>query len=205
MVETVEELLQAISEELGELHLKWLLFSQLYESEDVVNLLTESAPTFFGTCQSVFLDNIILSISRLTDPPKTCGKENLTLERILDSIDSSFKDLRAELQEILKVVKDSCLFIKNHRDRRIAHSDLKTYFQDHPEPLLGITKEEIEKALLGLRTFVNKVELHFLRIETGYEYLAVADGSSNLVGCLYDAKIYRDQLGKVDNVSTESN
>ena len=66
-------------------------------------------------------------------------------------------------------------------------------------------KEEIEKALLGLRTFVNKVELHFLRIETGYEYLAVADGSSNLVGCLYDAKIYRDQLGKVDNVSTESN
>jgi hypothetical protein len=193
MTQKIDELLQAISGELGEIHLKWLLFSQLYEDEEIVDLLNESAPTFFGVCQSVFLNDIILSISRLTDSSKTGSKENLTLARILDSIDPSLVQLKAELVETLEIIKNSCDFARKHRNRRVAHIDLKTYFQDHPEPLLSITKEKIEEALLGLRTFVNKVELHFTQNETGYEYLAVAEGASSLIGCLYDAKSYRDQ------------
>lgn len=71
MTHSTEDLLHALSEELGELHLKWLLFSQLYEDEEIVDLPNESAPNFFGVCQSVFLDDLILSISRLTDPSGT--------------------------------------------------------------------------------------------------------------------------------------
>jgi hypothetical protein len=204
MANETEKLLQAISEDLGEIHLKWLLFCQLYEDEEIVDLLNESAPTFFGVCQSIFLDDIILSINRLTDPSKTCGKENLTLASILDTFEFTSKDLTTDLQESLKVIKDNCSFIKKHRDRRISHSDLKTYFKDHPEPLPVITKEKIENALLGLRTFVNKLELHLFKNEIGYEYLSVVDGASNLVGCLNDAKIYREQLDKVIKVPTES-
>jgi len=193
MAQKIDKLLQAISEELGELHLKWLLFSQLYEDEEIVELLNESAPTFFGVCQSVFLNDIILSISRLTDSSKTGDKENLTLARIVDIIDPSSVQLKTELVETLEIVKNSCDFARNHRNRRVAHTDLKTYFQDHPEPLLSITREKIEEALLGLRAFVNKVELHFTQNEMGYEYLAIAEGASSLIGCLYDAKSYRDQ------------
>ena len=199
MAEKIEELLQAISEEIGELHLKWLLFSQLFKDKETVDLLNESAPTFFGVCQSMFLNDIILSISRLTDPSKTGNKENLTLARILDSIDPSLFQLKTELIETLEIVKNSCDFARKHRNRRVAHTDLKTYFQDHPEPLLSSTKEKIEEALLGLRTFINKVELHFTQNETGYEYLAVVEGASSLIGCLYDAKSYRDQQQPPNN------
>ena len=101
--------------------------------------------------------------------------------------------LKAELVETLEIIKNSCDFARKHRNRRVAHTDLKTCFQDHPEPLLSITKEKIEEALLGLRTFVNKVELHFTQDETGYECLAAAEGASSLIGCLYYAKSYRDQ------------
>ena len=47
MTHSTEDLLHALSEELGELHLKWLLFSQLYEDEEIVDLPNESAPNFF--------------------------------------------------------------------------------------------------------------------------------------------------------------
>lgn len=195
MTEKIEDLIQFISAELGELHLKWLLFSQLYEDEKTVDLLNDSAPTFFGFCQNIFLNDIILSISRLTDPPKIGSKENLTLGKILDSIDPIFSQLKAELVKTLETVDESCDFARKHRNRRIAHTDLKTHFQDHPELLSSITKEKIEKALLSLRTFVNKVELHFTQKQMGYEYLTIAEGSSSLIGCLRDAKSYRDQYG----------
>lgn len=195
MSENVEKILQAISDELGNLHLKWLFFLQLYdEKEEIIDLLNESAPMFFGVCQSIFLNDVILSISRLTDPSQTDNKANLTLEQLLDAIDPSCNQLKTELKAILSHIKCNSDFARVSRNRRVAHTDLKTYFQEHPEPLPDTTKEKIEEVLFGLRDFINKVELHFLQREIGYEHLDVLDGANSLIGCLYDAKSYRDQL-----------
>ncbi len=192
--EDMEKLHKALWNEFGVLHLKWLLFSQLYEDETTVNLLNESAPTFFGVCQTVFLDDIILVISRLTDPSHTKNKENLTLERLAAAIDSAnFPELKDEIDEALNLVRSNCNFARTNRNRRIAHTDLKTYFQEHPESLPSVTKEKIEEALLTVREVMNKFELHFSQNETGYEYLVLPDGANSLIGCLYDAKSYREQ------------
>src|SRR5258708_12664398 len=65
------------------LNAKWNQFIELYAtSENTVELLNKTANWFFKTFQRVLMDDILLSICRLTDPPEM-GRhhQNLSLLR----------------------------------------------------------------------------------------------------------------------------
>ena len=144
-----------------QLHRKWGIFCQLYASgENIVELLNISAPGFFRTCEDLLADDILLSISRLIDPRQTLGKDNLTLERLVHSIDATkYPQLRVDIERLVSDAKDKCAFAKNQRNKRIAHSDLSTKLQANllPSP----TKTNIEEALESIRRVMNVVQLYF--------------------------------------------
>ena len=81
-------------------------------------------------------DDILLSISRLVDPKQTFGKDNLTLEQLVHSIDSTkYSQLRRDIEQRLSHARDRCAFAKDQRNKRIAHSDLFTKLQVKTLPL----------------------------------------------------------------------
>ena len=118
----------ALHDDLAELHAKWTVFSQLYATnEERVELLNASAPQVFRLCQDVFINDILITISRLTDPRQTSGKDNLSMERLVVSVDGDKNsDLKGEIERLLAEAKSKCQFARELRNRRLAHSDSLT-------------------------------------------------------------------------------
>ncbi len=76
------EVYDALKQDISLLHVKWEVFNQLYvTSEETVELLNESAPSFFRICQDMLIDDILLTTSRLTDPHQTFNSGIAPLRR----------------------------------------------------------------------------------------------------------------------------
>ena len=83
--------------------------------------MNEVAPDFFRIVEDVLLENIELGIARLTDPPKSFGKENLTVSKIPDYITE--EQLREEIISSIDKAKHASSFCRDQRNRRFAHLD----------------------------------------------------------------------------------
>lgn len=76
-------LYNALQHEVTWLYAKWLEYRKLYaKSPERIDLLNEIAAFFFRVVQDVLLEDILLHLARLIDPPKSANKPNLTIERL---------------------------------------------------------------------------------------------------------------------------
>ena len=59
-------------------------FKYLYsESDSRIAIMNKTAPFFFfKILQNMLWENILLGICRITDPPKSAGKKNITIQNI---------------------------------------------------------------------------------------------------------------------------
>lgn len=159
----------ALSEVFGELwqdvvwvHGKWAIFCQLYAEKDSVELLNNTAPSFFRICQDVLLDDVLLTICRITDPAQTGRKTNLCLERLVRHIDeSAYCDLKDNATSLLTSFQQKLDFARDHRNRRIAHIDLQTRLKRHPTELSSITRQRVREALQAIDKIMNTIEYYF--------------------------------------------
>ena len=149
------------------LHAKWRQYKQLYaHSRERVALLNEVSGYFFGVVQRTLWENVLLSLARLTDPPKSVGKDNLTLERLPDLIGNP--KLACELKGLVEAVHKACKSARTWRHRRLAHSDLGLALASSSDPLPGVTREEVEAALEAIRAALNRLAAHYWQSEMDY-------------------------------------
>src|SRR5437879_4300451 len=93
-------------DELVHLHDTWEQYRKLYgHSEDRVKLLNTSARSFFALLQRLLVRDVILSVSRLTDPPKSKGKSNLVLSLLLE--DPRLADRPEFKEELASGIKEA--------------------------------------------------------------------------------------------------
>ena len=69
-------------------------------------------------------DDLILRLSRLTDPPATGSKTNVSVERLLEFCDDD-DELRADIENALKKAEKATDSARVVRNKRIAHADEK--------------------------------------------------------------------------------
>lgn len=195
----IEEKYMALFQEVSHLHRKWGIFRQLYASgNDIVDLLNDSAAGFFRVCEDLLADDVILTISRLTDPKQTLRKDNLTLEQLVHSIDAvKYPKLKGEIERLYAESKDKCRFTKDHRNKRIAHNDLSTMLQTKVNPLPSPTERDVEVALESIRNVMNSVHRFFHNMETAtvnYSLLVSLPGDgTKMVSRLREAEAFRNQ------------
>ena len=104
-------------------------------------MLNACARWFFGSTQRLMMRDVILGISRLTDPPKTGKHSNLVLASLLeDPRIAKHRGLRSELEKSIEKVKVDAAPIRHHRDKYIAHLDELTAVEATKNPLPGIKK-----------------------------------------------------------------
>ena len=110
---------------------KWLNYKYLFgHSPERVEFLNKCGGTFFYMVDHLFIDDAILTFSRLTDPPATVRKEeNFCLEQLILKLDrSAHTELINLLIPILKSIRDKASNLRKHRHKRVAHSDYVTHF-----------------------------------------------------------------------------
>ena len=166
-----------------ELHMVWQQYRQLFGSDaETVALLNRTAGLFFKIVQDEIWDSVLLGISRLTDPPETRGKKNLTIHSLLPLIEDAA--LKKELQELCKAALDQAKFARAHRNKRIAHQDHAYATDRAANPLDGISRERVESMLAALGKIMNRLNLHFKDATTFYEDFVDESGARVLVSKL---------------------
>jgi len=185
------------------LHGRWKIYRQLFGTSKLrVDLLNESASTFFRVVQDVLMDDIQLTLSKLAEPARTKrGKENLSLAMICKIVNRLREGaLHSKLKRSLKNFQKKCKAFQVHRDKRIAHFDLNTILKKKTKFLPGVSRKMVEDALKELRNFMNIINMYFTGEETGYEHFLMTNDSDTLVEWLKRGLRYEElwQEGKIE-------
>lgn len=168
----------ALDSDVAWLHAKWNQYRQLYaRSPERIALLNKAAGHFFAVIQNSLFEDVLLHLARLTDPPKSVGKENLTLQRIPELVMNS--GLSAELKALVEAALKACESARDWRNRRLAHRDLALALATESDPLPGISRAEVEAALMALRVVLNRLAAHYWDSETAYQHVIGSIGEAD--------------------------
>lgn len=151
----------ALWQEVAWVHGKWSDFVVLFGTkESRVDLLNAAAPAFCRLVQDSIWENVLLHIARLTDPPATAGKQNLTIQRLPALID------RTQSKTVIEAKVHGALhasaFARDWRNRHIAHSDLDLKVSDAARPLEFASRKSVKLALEALSGVLNAVAAEYL-------------------------------------------
>ena len=131
--------------ELCELQDLWDTYNYLYvkDPKRAQNLLSEArwGRFFWNRVRGWIVDELIMTISRLTDRPKSGERQTLTLAALLDDTRLSGQlrcELRCELKRIRRLKQVDK--IRKHRNRVVAHSDKRTVLGKDALPILQSAK-----------------------------------------------------------------
>lgn len=94
MGEALGKQYSALFHEITALHLYWNEFIELFGTNDArIKRLNQTAPGFFQMLQEQQFETNMSHMARLTDSPKSMGKENLTVRSLPDLVtDQGLKD-----------------------------------------------------------------------------------------------------------------
>lgn len=142
----------------------------LFGTSENVHLLNETAQAFFVRHQGLLINDIALSLSRMTDKKQSGSRknpqENLTLARLLDLPDAQCQQLRTELKKRWARISDAAKQLRTYRHKRLAHSDLAHHL--YPSTKLGadISIGSMKKLLDQISDFLSTFDCFFTGVET---------------------------------------
>lgn len=151
----------ALWQQLAWLHGKWGEYVDLFGTrESRVTLMNEAAPRFFRIVQDSLFDDVLIHVARLTDPPKSSGRDNLTIQRLPPLVGIA---VRPDVEAKTAAALTTCAFARDWRNRRIAHGDYELALDlPRAKPLTPTSRQMVREALESLCGVINAVGLHYL-------------------------------------------
>ena len=179
------ELFTALSAELQWMFIRWLQFRKLYvEKESRLEILNRSAPFFFWVVQQVLWDDTVLGIARLGGPPKSAGKPQLALARLVPLLDDP--GLKGRIVDQLATIDGKIDRATEWRHRHIAHRELSLALGRSPTELPGIAVEQIDELLDLMAAVLNDILNFYSRTTTAYRHASTIQDADDLLFVLRD-------------------
>jgi hypothetical protein len=180
--------------EFAVLNLYWKEFLELFGTNDKrIARMNRSAPGFFQMLKEQQFETNMSHLARLTDSPKSAGKDNLTVCNLPELVTDP--GLKAELKRHIADIKRKTQFCRDWRNRRFAHHDLLLATQDNQaSPLAPATKENVLTALTAISDMLNVMERHYYRGGCSFEAIAAHNGANTLLYLLGFGIIGRDKM-----------
>lgn len=128
------------------------IYEELFADVDSQKMMEKTAPSFFHDLNNVVVDYLLLQFAKITDPAATGCKENLTVDYLVNTIQWT-----EEWKKQLIPLRDRAMklrpYLKDGRNRILAHSDLKTTMTG--EKLGGFPEGEDKEFLDALENLCN--------------------------------------------------
>ena len=119
----------------------------LYGNSDK-KYLYQSAEVTARVIFQCLVHELVMSISRLLDPPETCGRENLCIGKVHELIRQEGFEI-GKLGQIRMKMDAAFKPIKKARDKIIAHHDFETWELQDRVKYEGVNKNSVD-VLIGL-------------------------------------------------------
>ena len=150
-----------------------------------IDVINQTSSNLLMEFQWLVIDNMVLSLSKFTDPAQMRGNNNLSFPYLINEIEKTDKkEITPELKEILNNLNASVAHFREIRNKRIAHNDLAVALDSNESPLPGVSRANVNDALKLAGDFLNKIEVTFFNSATGYELTTLPlnnDGRSLLI------------------------
>jgi hypothetical protein len=175
----------ALWNEVAWLHSKWMEYVELFGTKSSrIHLLNKTASHFFRIVQDTLWEDCILQIARLTDPPKSAGKENLTIRKLPILINND--GIKHDVSQLIDIAITNADFCRDWRNRRIAHKDFALAMEAGAEALMPASRATIKQALDSISDVLNSVSSHYTGSTTWFEGIPVSNGALYLLHVLDD-------------------
>ncbi len=164
------------------------IYEQLYGSgQETLDLLNDSANSFFAEVQRTFSNDIVLTINRLLDK----RKESLKLDDILNNVNKTEHGrIWQQLKNILDDLKKTYKPLQNMRYEDIAHKNRNKTINLKSGTYYLINKNIIDELTSKIRSFMTIFEEYFFGHQTGYKHIFLNGDGNNLISILKKAKAY---------------
>jgi hypothetical protein len=167
------------------LHYKWVEFNELYGAGKTrLKIMNETAPFFFLIIQKTLWENILLGIARITDPPKTMNKKNITIQTIPEFI--AEQKLKDTLTLKIEIIKEKTGYCRDWRNRWISHHDYDLKLNENARPLETADKKLVQESLEIITDFINILQNHFFKSTLYLKKISSNRGAFSLLNFLND-------------------
>ena len=173
----LDEKLKAIDVEVRNLYFKWRFFSQLFTDTQRVQILNATASSLFQSIEDSMLSDILLAISRLTDPQKSVGQENLSFENLAKEIPRGA--LQTQIADLLAEIKRKTRDIIVWRKKKLAHNDLQKALGSFSLP--PIQKKDLTDTLELIPKVMNLIYGYFYDTEIRYDLCVTSNDGDSLL------------------------
>jgi hypothetical protein len=141
-------------------------------------------------------EQTLLHLARLTDPPGSAGKQNLSIRRLLLKIPD--EGIKSFVSPKVELALSACAFCRDWRNRRIAHRDLDLALEKSVEPLAAASRLVVRAALDRVADVLNAVAQKYLECETHFEESYYPGGAPSLLHILDDGlKIHTERMERL--------
>lgn len=186
------ELYSALWQEVAWVHSKWAEYVQLFGvKESRIDLLNRAAPRFARLLQDSLWEDVLLHIARLTDPPKSMGKSNLSIQALAPHV--SDPTVRGEIEKLVSEAVARSDFCRDVRNRHLAHRDLLLALARGAEPLKAGSRSSVRAVLQTLSSTLNALAKYYLDSTTMFDFETGAGGSLSLLYVIDDGIRADDQ------------
>lgn len=166
------------------LQVKWQEYRHLFGTPGRVDLANSAAGLFFRIVQDSLWQETLLHLSRLTDPPRSSGKTNLTLKVLPELIDDPV--LRSDVSGLVNQAGNATMFARDWRNRHISHRDLDLAMDRCAEPLLPASRKQVSDAVLAIRAVLKHLSEKLLEETMASEAITPSTGAAALMLVLQD-------------------
>lgn len=192
MGDEIGSVYSALWQEVAWINRKWAQYVELFgTSPERIELLNRSAPSMIRTIQDTLWEDVLLHLARLTDPPKSMGKVNLSVRHLAALLASS--PISTEAEALAAAALDACEFARDWRNRRLAHRDLDLALGQSVQPLAPASRAAVKASLAALEELLNAVSLHYLDSTTLFHLGPGGDDAVSLLYLLRDGLRSRDE------------
>ena len=180
------DVFERLRQHLASVHFNWRTYRQLFATNAKrIDLLNDSAPSFFWLLHRTLLDAVVLGVCHLTDK----NDRTLRLRRLHAALRPSLSaEQESTVRRQIEDVEAATTALMTHRNKRLAHTE---YLVKPDDVLPPLSQEMIESVLQLSRDLMHLVQGWLDRGETDYGVIAPGDAES-LIGCLEDAALLHE-------------
>lgn len=160
---------------------KWQQHRMLFDDE-VIPILQNTAKDFFMIVNIVFVYDVILSLTRLTDPYEQGKYRNLSLYSLIETMGD--EPLRQELEKRIIKAKELAQFARDWRNKHIAHRIYPNFDDPNFNPLPALNLELIDVAIgaiCDVLVFLYQEEMNTKKV---FQDVIICDDAKALIAYL---------------------
>ena len=142
------DIYEALKQQLLWIIHKWSIYVELFSEKETVDLLNSVSPPTFRTVQDALFADTVMTLARMSDPPRSAGKDNLSFQRLKNIVSNEFPGrIATSCSTLVDAFVAQCDPLRDLRNRQLAHSDLHLSLGVNSDPLPGISRKAIRSVL----------------------------------------------------------